>query len=116
MEEGQLSGQSALCGECLVVTAAAAPVPFVVTMRRPVSQQRARDNRAAQRINKVHVCAEPPKRAQQPPQPPPQPLRGLHDCVCPEAADPAPQDPLRPRESEQEQEWKLRQVRSPARA
>ncbi|XP_051910013.1 histone-lysine N-methyltransferase 2C-like [Hippocampus zosterae] len=58
--------------------------------------QRARDNRAAQRINKVHVCAEPPKQP-------------LHDRVRPDAADSAPKDPFRPRESEREQEWKLRQ-------
>ncbi|XP_061522122.1 histone-lysine N-methyltransferase 2C-like isoform X2 [Phycodurus eques] len=67
--------------------------------------QHARDNRAAQRINKVHMSSEPPKRAQ-PSQPPP--LQGPYDAVSLDA-DLALKDPLRPRESQQEQEWKLRQ-------
>ncbi|XP_061615115.1 histone-lysine N-methyltransferase 2C-like isoform X3 [Phyllopteryx taeniolatus] len=67
--------------------------------------QHARDNRAAQRISKVHMSSEPPKRAQ-PSQPPP--LQGPYDAVSPDA-DLALKDPLRPRESQQEQEWKLRQ-------
>ncbi|XP_077410700.1 histone-lysine N-methyltransferase 2C-like [Vanacampus margaritifer] len=67
--------------------------------------QRARDNRAAQRISKVHLYGEPPKHTQscQPP------LQGPYDDVCPDAADSALRDPLKPRESELEQEWKLRQ-------
>ncbi|XP_049604837.1 histone-lysine N-methyltransferase 2C isoform X9 [Syngnathus scovelli] len=67
--------------------------------------QRARDNRAAQRIHKVHMCGEPPKRAHPCPPPP----QGPYDTGCPDAADSALRDPFRPRESEQEQEWRLRQ-------
>ncbi|KAM9839742.1 histone-lysine N-methyltransferase 2C-like [Aulostomus maculatus] len=66
--------------------------------------QKARDNRAAQRINKVQLANEPLKR-HQPSQPPPQ---GAYDSVSIET-DLAFRDPLRPKESEQEQEWKLRQ-------
>ncbi|XP_061122354.1 histone-lysine N-methyltransferase 2C-like isoform X2 [Syngnathus typhle] len=67
--------------------------------------QRARDNRAAQRIHKVHMCSEPPKRTHPCPPPPQVP----YDTGCPDAADSALRDPFRPRESEQEQEWRLRQ-------
>ncbi|XP_060950226.1 histone-lysine N-methyltransferase 2C-like [Limanda limanda] len=76
--------------------------------------QKARDNRAAQRINKVQLCNDPLKRSlppQPPPLPPPSPPVQLGQY------DPASmdmeadfRDPLRPRESEQEQEWKLRQL------
>ncbi|CAB1432000.1 unnamed protein product [Pleuronectes platessa] len=77
--------------------------------------QKARDNRAAQRINKVQLSNEPMKRSL-PPQPPPQPPPPLSPPVQLGQYDPASmdmegdfKDPLRPRESEQEQEWKLRQ-------
>lgn len=76
-------------------------------------QQKARDNRAAQRISKVQLSNDPLKR-QPPSQPPPQqppPLSGPYDPVSMEA-EMAFKDPLRTRESEQEQEWKLRQVSS----
>ncbi|KAM7369523.1 hypothetical protein PAMP_010841 [Pampus punctatissimus] len=63
--------------------------------------QKARDNRAAQRINKVQLSNEPLKR-----QPPP--LPGPYDPVSMET-DLAFKDLLRPKESEQEQEWKFRQ-------
>nr|XP_029131590.1 LOW QUALITY PROTEIN: histone-lysine N-methyltransferase 2C-like [Labrus bergylta] len=105
--------------------------------------QKARDNRAAQRINKVQLSNDPLKRQQnlqqqnlnlqqqnlqqqnlqqqnlnlqqqnlqQQPLPPPSlplPLPGPYDPVTMEM-DGTFKDPLRPRESEQEQEWKLRQ-------
>ncbi|KAM9332683.1 histone-lysine N-methyltransferase 2C-like [Pholidichthys leucotaenia] len=78
--------------------------------------QKARDNRAAQRINKVQLTNDPLKRqpppsALLPPQQQPQPpLPQLPPPTAP--YDPvamAFKDPLRPKESEQEQEWKLRQ-------
>ncbi|KAM8731510.1 histone-lysine N-methyltransferase 2C isoform 5-T5 [Acanthopagrus schlegelii] len=68
--------------------------------------QKARDNRAAQRINKVQLSNDPLKR-HQPTQPPPPPL-GPYDPVAMEMEG-AFKDPLRPKETEQEQEWKLRQ-------
>ncbi|XP_069576340.1 histone-lysine N-methyltransferase 2C [Brachyistius frenatus] len=79
--------------------------------------QKARDNRAAQRINKVQLSNEPLKRPapsqqqQQPPvlpPPPPPPPPGPYDPVTMET-DLAFKDPLRPKETEQEQEWKFRQ-------
>lgn len=79
-----------------------------VSMRPPLSpQQKARDNRAAQRINKVQLSNDPLKR-QQPLQQPLLPP-GPYDPVTMEA-DMAFKDLQRPKESEQEQEWKLRQV------
>ncbi|XP_044195043.1 histone-lysine N-methyltransferase 2C-like isoform X6 [Thunnus albacares] len=69
--------------------------------------QKARDNRAAQRINKVQLSNEPLKR-HPPSQPPPPPLPGPYDPVSMET-ELAFKDPLRPKESEQEQEWKFRQ-------
>lgn len=70
-------------------------------------QQKARDNRAAQRINKVQFSNDPVKRQQatQPPLPVP------YDPACVEVEG-GFKDPLKSKESEQEQEWKLRQVRS----
>uniref|UniRef100_A0A087X9K9 Histone-lysine N-methyltransferase 2C n=1 Tax=Poecilia formosa TaxID=48698 RepID=A0A087X9K9_POEFO len=69
--------------------------------------QKARDNRAAQRINKVQLSNESLQRLQQPlPPPPPQ---GVYDPIAMET-EAGCRDPLRPRESEQEQEWKLRQM------
>lgn len=70
-------------------------------------QQKARDNRAAQRINKVQFSNDPVKRQQatQPPLPAP------YDPACMEVEG-GFKDPLKSKESEQEQEWKLRQVRS----
>lgn len=70
-------------------------------------QQKARDNRAAQRISKVQLSNEPLKR-QQPSQPA---LPGPYDPVSMETEG-GFKDLLRPKESEQEQEWKLRQVSS----
>ncbi|KAM4718655.1 histone-lysine N-methyltransferase 2C-like isoform 3-T3 [Anableps anableps] len=70
--------------------------------------QKARDNRAAQRINKVQLSNETLKRLQTPQQQPPPPL-GVYDHVSTEM-EAGFRDPLRPRESEQEQEWKLRQI------
>ncbi|KAK2859757.1 hypothetical protein Q5P01_004377 [Channa striata] len=75
--------------------------------------QKARDNRAAQRINKVQLN-EPLKRhmtsqQQQQQQPPPQqPAQALYEPVSTEP-EVTFRDPLKPKESEQEQEWKLRQ-------
>ncbi len=69
-------------------------------------QQKARDNRAAQRISKVQLSNDPLKRHQPSPQLPP---AGPYDPVSMEMEG-AFKDPLRPKESEQEQEWKLRQV------
>ncbi|XP_028290011.1 histone-lysine N-methyltransferase 2C-like isoform X2 [Gouania willdenowi] len=84
--------------------------------RKASSQERApfvlkaRDNRAVQRINKVQLTNEPLKC--QPPPPlqlqVPQALPGPYEPVTVET-DGAFKDPLRPRETEQEQEWKLRQ-------
>lgn len=68
-------------------------------------QQKARDNRAAQRINKVQLSNDPLKR-HVPSQPPPP---GPYDPVSIEM-EAGFKDPLRPKESEQELEWKLRQV------
>lgn len=70
-------------------------------------QQKARDNRAAQRISKVQFSNDPVKRQQaiQPPLPVP------YDPACVEVEG-GFKDPLKSKESEQEQEWKLRQVRS----
>lgn len=68
-------------------------------------QQKARDNRAAQRINKVQLSNDPVKR-QQATQPP---LPGPYDHAGMEAEG-GFKDPLKSKESEQEQEWKLRQV------
>lgn len=70
-------------------------------------QQKARDNRAAQRINKVQFSNDPVKRQQatQPPLPVP------YDPACVDVEG-GFKDPLKSKESEQEQEWKLRQVRS----
>ncbi|XP_023805952.1 histone-lysine N-methyltransferase 2C isoform X3 [Oryzias latipes] len=72
--------------------------------------QKARDNRAAQRINKVQLSNDPmkhlqPSQQQQQTQPPPP---GAFDPVSMEL-EMSFKDPLRPRESEQEQEWKMRQ-------
>lgn len=70
-----------------------------------VPQQKARDNRTAQRINKVQLTNDPLKR-----HPPSQlPLPGPYDPVSMET-EAGFKDPLKPKESEQEQEWKLRQV------
>ncbi|XP_063075726.1 histone-lysine N-methyltransferase 2C isoform X2 [Engraulis encrasicolus] len=75
--------------------------------------QKARDNRAALRINKVQMSNDPIKRPPHPQQMPPQMLPQV-----PEVFDPAIppldtellfKDPLKHKESEQEQEWKLRQ-------
>ncbi|XP_078100895.1 histone-lysine N-methyltransferase 2C-like isoform X2 [Sander vitreus] len=83
--------------------------------------QKARDNRAAQRISRVQLSNDPLKRhpPSQPPSHPPSqqqqqqqhqlPLPpGPYDPVSMETEG-AFRDPLRPRETEQEQEWKLRQ-------
>ncbi|KAK7881200.1 hypothetical protein WMY93_029609 [Mugilogobius chulae] len=68
--------------------------------------QKARDNRAAQRINKVQLPPDPLKRL---PVPPPQQQQQMtYDPVSMET-DAMFKDPLRPKETEQEQEWKMRQ-------
>lgn len=105
MEEGQLPGQSTLRGEFLLLLFLMSPEETVSHLI-VVLQQKARDNRAAQRINKVQLSNESLQRLQPPPPPPPQ---GVYDPIAMET-EAGCRDPLRPRESEQEQEWKLRQV------
>lgn len=130
MEEGMFSGPSTLCGEFSLLTsdlnkmaanilAAWSPARLTGCQRLSVFifptcmfsswQQKARDNRAAQRINKVQFSNDPVKRQQatQPPLPAP------YEPVCVEVEG-GFKDPLKSRESEQEQEWKLRQVRAAA--
>lgn len=68
-------------------------------------QQKARDNRAAQRISKVQLSSDPTKRQQATPAP----LPAAYEPACMEVEG-GFKDPLKSRESEQEQEWKLRQV------
>lgn len=70
-------------------------------------QQKARDNRAAQRISKVQLSNDPVKRQQATQPPPPAPYE-----PAPMEGDGGFRDPLRSKESEQELEWKLRQVSS----
>ncbi|KAM6900450.1 uncharacterized protein FYW49_016953 [Xenentodon cancila] len=82
--------------------------------------QKARDNRAAQRISKVQLSNDPLKRLQpssqqQQQQQQPQQLQqqqlpplGAYDPISVDT-EMTFKDPLRPRESEQEQEWKFRQ-------
>lgn len=64
-------------------------------------QQKARDNRAALRINKVQMSNDSMKRQQQ------------QDSIDPSSRIDSDlfKDPLKQRESEHEQEWKFRQVR-----
>lgn len=64
------------------------------------SQQKARDNRAALRINKVQMSNDSMKRQQQ------------QDSIDPSSRIDSDlfKDPLKQRESEHEQEWKFRQV------
>lgn len=123
MEESLLSGSSTLCGEFSSADATLKWLPLPLSIENVVGvsdfrlssfrhvfslrQQKARDNRAAQRISKVQLSNDPVKR-QQATQPP-----------LPAPYEPAPmegeggfKDPLRSKESEQEQEWKLRQVSS----
>lgn len=116
------SGPSPLCGEFLLLTcdtdklAASILAASIGSAQFQFSsflrvfsprQQKARDNRAAQRINKVQFSNDPVKRQQatQPPLPVP------YDPACVEVEG-GFKDPLKSKESEQEQEWKLRQVRS----
>ncbi|XP_030629549.1 histone-lysine N-methyltransferase 2C [Chanos chanos] len=67
--------------------------------------QKARDNRAALRINKVQMSNESIKRPQQPQQ-----LIDVFDpSIPPLDTDQLFKDPLKHKESEHEQEWKLRQ-------
>lgn len=68
-------------------------------------QQKARDNRAAQRISKVQLSGDPVKRQQAAPAP----LPAAYEPACVEVEG-GFKDPLKSKESEQEQEWKLRQV------
>ncbi|XP_036437673.1 histone-lysine N-methyltransferase 2C isoform X1 [Colossoma macropomum] len=65
--------------------------------------QKARDNRAALRINKVQLSNDTMKRQQQ--QQPPDPF----DPSIPMDTELLFKDPLKQKESEHEQEWKLRQ-------
>lgn len=64
------------------------------------SKQKARDNRAALRINKVQMSNDSMKRQQQ------------QDSIDPSSRIDSDlfKDPLKQRESEHEQEWKFRQV------
>ncbi|XP_029971030.1 histone-lysine N-methyltransferase 2C isoform X3 [Salarias fasciatus] len=66
--------------------------------------QKARDNRAALRINKVQMSNETVKR-HHPQQQPPE----VFDPNIPLDTDLLFKDPLKPKESEHEQEWKFRQ-------
>ncbi|XP_072297616.1 histone-lysine N-methyltransferase 2C isoform X2 [Eucyclogobius newberryi] len=66
--------------------------------------QKARDNRAALRINKVQMSNETVKR-HHPQQQPPE----VFDPTIPLDTDLLFKDPLKPKESEHEQEWKFRQ-------
>uniref|UniRef100_A0A8C2KEM0 [histone H3]-lysine(4) N-methyltransferase n=1 Tax=Cyprinus carpio TaxID=7962 RepID=A0A8C2KEM0_CYPCA len=68
--------------------------------------QKARDNRAALRINKVQMSNESSKR--QPPQPE-QPLEVFDPAIPPLDPELLFKDPLKHKESEHEQEWKYRQ-------
>ncbi|XP_016139199.1 histone-lysine N-methyltransferase 2C [Sinocyclocheilus grahami] len=68
--------------------------------------QKARDNRAALRINKVQMSNETIKR--QPP-PPEQPLEVFDPAIPPLDPELLFKDPLKHKESEHEQEWKYRQ-------
>lgn len=65
-----------------------------------MSKQKARDNRAALRINKVQMSNDSMKRQQQ------------QDSIDPSSRIDSDlfKDPLKQRESEHEQEWKFRQV------
>jgi histone-lysine N-methyltransferase MLL3 len=65
-----------------------------------LSKQKARDNRAALRINKVQMSNDSMKRQQQ------------QDSIDPSSRIDSDlfKDPLKQRESEHEQEWKFRQV------
>ena len=69
-------------------------------------QQKARDNRAALRINKVQMSNDTVKRHPPQPQPP-----EVFDPNLPLDTELLFKDPLKPKESEHEQEWKFRQVR-----
>lgn len=66
-----------------------------------VFQQKARDNRAALRINKVQMSNDPSKRQQQ---------ADMFDPSVALDSDMLFKDPLKHKESEHEQEWKFRQV------
>ncbi|KAK0151829.1 Histone-lysine N-methyltransferase 2C [Merluccius polli] len=66
--------------------------------------QKARDNRAALRINKVQMSNETVKRHPPQPQPP-----EVFDPNLPLDTELLFKDPLKPKESEHEQEWKFRQ-------
>ncbi|TRY85074.1 hypothetical protein DNTS_020861, partial [Danionella cerebrum] len=65
--------------------------------------QKARDNRAALRINKVQLSNDTMKRQQQ------HPVADVFDPNVPMDTDLLFKDPLKHKESEQEQEWKFRQ-------
>ncbi|KAM9500181.1 histone-lysine N-methyltransferase 2C isoform 4-T4 [Clarias gariepinus] len=69
--------------------------------------QKARDNRAALRINKVQMSNETIKRQQQPQTS--QPLEVFDPAIPPLDPELLFKDPLKHKESEQEQEWKMRQ-------
>ncbi|XP_073705573.1 histone-lysine N-methyltransferase 2C [Garra rufa] len=68
--------------------------------------QKARDNRAALRINKVQMSNETIKR---PPPQPQQPLEVFDPAIPPLDPELLFKDPLKHKESEHEQEWKYRQ-------
>ncbi|XP_062849822.1 histone-lysine N-methyltransferase 2C isoform X2 [Trichomycterus rosablanca] len=69
--------------------------------------QKARDNRAALRINKVQMTNETIKRQQQPQAS--QPIETFDPAIPPMDPELLFKDPLKHKESEQEQEWKMRQ-------
>ncbi|KAG9356115.1 hypothetical protein JZ751_000959 [Albula glossodonta] len=73
------------------------------------TNQKARDNRAALRINKVQLSNESIKRQQHPQQPP-----DTFDPTVPLETEPLFKDPLKHKESEHEQEWKFRQQQGTA--
>lgn len=79
----------------------------------PLFQQKARDNRAALRINKVQMSNDTLKRHQHPQQQ----QQLLTDTFDPNSVPLDTEllfkDSLKPKESEHEQEWKFRQVRVP---
>ncbi|KAG9334331.1 hypothetical protein JZ751_008217, partial [Albula glossodonta] len=74
------------------------------------TNQKARDNRAALRINKVQMSNETMKRQQQQQQ---QQTPDLFDPSIPLDSDLLFKDPLKNKESEHEQEWKFRQPTTP---
>lgn len=114
VEEGVLSGPSPLCGGFSPWSSARSAlcwgwltpsVHLVIHAMFSPWQQKARDNRAAQRISKVQLSGDPVRRQQAAPAP----LPAAYEPACLEVEG-GFKDPLKSKESEQEQKWKLRQV------